>query len=207
MSARWCHQYLEEVALIVCQWSCVSEGLIPCVKLFIHNQAPRMTFCSPAFLQSVVLPFIFCAATGGHLLDLSTSSEVSSHYIDSLRVVVSHLGNFHGYLLPCGLPLSSWQSICQTMQLMGGRSGLMDIALSPTLGDQGSAVWIPPLPFFFSYLDRFSDGPANRDFREENPIPISEFRKRNVRWISQKKWRWQDGWSENGFKKLCCQNT
>ena len=35
------------------------------------------------------------------------SSEGSSCCINSLRVVMSHLRNIHGYLFPCGLPLSS----------------------------------------------------------------------------------------------------
>ena len=33
-----------------------------------------------------------------------TSLEGSSHYIDPLKVVMSHLGNFRGYLLPRVMP-------------------------------------------------------------------------------------------------------
>ena len=41
-----------------------------------------------------------------------TSSEGNSQYIYPLRVIVSSLGNFHGYLLTGGLPLSLAQRIC-----------------------------------------------------------------------------------------------
>ena len=48
----------------------LSEGLILCVELFFHDQAPRMTCCFPVFF-GVLLSHFFCAATGGYLLNLS----------------------------------------------------------------------------------------------------------------------------------------
>ena len=36
----------------------------------------------------------------GHLLNLSDQFRKKFHYIDPLRVVVSHLGNFFGYFVP-----------------------------------------------------------------------------------------------------------
>ena len=84
------------------------NGLILCVEFILSTTSTIkiqewlvVLQCFEAFLPSL------CVASEGIFSIWVTNSEGRSRYIDPLRVVVNHLGNFYGFLLPCGLPLGS----------------------------------------------------------------------------------------------------
>ena len=51
--------------------SCISEGLIICLELFIHDQAPRMACRSPAFFEVLFSHLSSVQQQVGHLLNVS----------------------------------------------------------------------------------------------------------------------------------------